>query len=186
MSSASASYKNTIMSLSVCVCIYADGVSNVSMSRPPCASTAAVMNTNSVSTVGEAASYLLILSYFFLPTTHARRFMSPFRFDFRTLVLPLPLIIFCLFGCIHWGKVSRNCSFISYFIAAAYPFSLEFLNPVFISYCVMITWSMLQSRFSLIIFSVALFLFRLLCPLLLVLPYRLGINLFTCFLVLVG
>ena len=54
-------------------------MSNVDTPRPSCASTSAVINTESVATVGEAASYC------FLKSPQSRPFMYPLRFYFRNI-----------------------------------------------------------------------------------------------------
>ena len=96
MSSASSLYINKIMSFSVYVYIYTHLMPIVAMSRPSCVPTPAVMNTNYVATLGEAMSYLLILSHWFLPSAHARTFISPLCFSFRNIVMSPPSIVVVL------------------------------------------------------------------------------------------
>ena len=58
--------------------------------RPSCASTATVINTDSVATVGEAMSYFFIVSRCFMLSVHARTFMYLFQFYLGTSVMPTP------------------------------------------------------------------------------------------------
>ena len=67
MISASDTYSNMIKLPTIYVWIYYPGMSNMITYQPPCASTAAVINTESVETVGEDALYFFIVSRFFLP-----------------------------------------------------------------------------------------------------------------------
>ena len=64
MRSASAPSSNMITSSSDYVWRYPPKISNVATSRPSCASTAMVTNTDYVATLGEAASYFYYLPLF--------------------------------------------------------------------------------------------------------------------------
>ena len=141
------------------------------------------MNTESIETVSEAASYFFIASSCFLPFAHAHPFMSTFSFllsninDNNSSALCFLGILVASTG----AKVSRECSCVSYFVTVASPCSLKLFSPVFSACYAMIIWSI-----WLHLKSSVMSVFRCMCPMSRVLPAMLGIILVNFFLSLVG
>ena len=181
--SASTTSSNMITSLSVSVWRYDSSLSNVATSWPSCVSTAAVINNNSVAAVGESISSFFIASHCFLPSPHTRTCIYTFRFLFRKIKYATSYTLCFLVSLIasNDAKISRTCSCISYFMTAALPSSLKLLGNVFSEYCVMIICGMWYSLYYLV-----MSMLRWTCPLLWVLPDRMGISLVNCFMSLVG
>ena len=153
----------------------------------PRESTSTVMNINSVETVGEAASSLLILSGWFILSVHARPCMSPFRFPFRSIrdVTASSHYFVSLVASIG-AKVFRMCSCAGYFVTYDSTRSLKFLKPVFSEHFYMIMWIMWLSYSSLFICIVALYVFRWMFPMSWFLLSMVGIKMITWLLVLIG
>ena len=88
MISDSSPSRNIITYLYVLMCRYKYGVPKIAIYWHSCVSTYAVMNTDSVVTVGEGESSLLISSHCFLLYAQLRTFMSPLLFSFRNISDP--------------------------------------------------------------------------------------------------
>ena len=105
--------------------------------------TATVMNTDSVASLEKAVSYLLTPPCCFLPYTHAHPIMSPLRFPFGNINDPTASA--CFFVSLSestGGKFSSIFSCIISFMNAASSCYLNFINPIFSAYYVMMMWSM--------------------------------------------
>ena len=102
------------------------------------------MNTEYVTTVGEAAYSFFIISHCFLPYVHARPFMSQFRYSFRNIIDATTSDIYLLVSLVvsTGAKDYRTRSCVSYFVTDASPCSLNFFSPVFSEYCAMMMRSM--------------------------------------------
>ena len=107
--------------------IYSPGISNVSMSRPSCASTSVVMNTESAIDIGEAVSSCFIVPRYFLPYAHARLFMLNFHFSFRKVIdtTTSALYLFVSLVASTGTKVYRRFSCVIYFVTDASPCFLK-------------------------------------------------------------
>ena len=132
MISAISPSRNMLAPSSVSMWIYAPGISNVATSRPSCASTDLVMNTDSVATVGEATSYLFIVSICFIKSAHAHTFMYLLRFYFRNIInaTTSALWFFVSFAVSTEAKVYMKFICVSYFMTYSLPHSLNFIKPV--------------------------------------------------------
>ena len=103
-----------------------------------------------MATVCESASSFLIVSRFFLSSIHARPFMSPFLFYFSNIsdAFASALFLLVILVASTCAKFYRTFSCVSYFVTSNLPCPLDFLIPVFHSYCVLIMWSMWIYLFS--------------------------------------
>ena len=105
-------------------------MSNVATSIPSCASTAAVINTDSVENLGEAASTFFIVSYSFFVSTFKSVHVS-ISLSFRNMndatASALCLLVSLVSSTV--ATVSRTCSCVCSFVTSASPLSLNFRSP---------------------------------------------------------
>ena len=136
-------------------------MSKLSTPQPSCASTDAIMKTDYVATVGEAASSFLLSPLFPAPA-HARPFMYPLLFHFSNILYDTTSAS-CFFVSLvtsTGGKVSRMFSCVSSFVTDYSPRSLKFLRPVFSAYFFIMMWIMWFSLYALVIFIIVLSVLR--------------------------
>ena len=109
-------------------------MSNLATSWPSRASNFAVIKTDSVATVGESTSSILIFYHFFLPSANARPFMSPFWFSFRKISDSTTSVLCFLVSLVEstGAKVSRTWSCVSSFVNYALDCSLNLFSPVLV------------------------------------------------------
>ena len=89
------------------------------------------MNTDSVATLGEAASSFFIVYRCFLPSAYARTFMSPFKISFTDISDDTAYALCFLVSLVAstGAKFYRTCSCVSSFVTDASPNYFNLLSP---------------------------------------------------------
>ena len=91
--------------------------------RSSCASTAAVMNTETVTTVGESTSSIFISYRYLLMSALACPFMSQFRFTFSNISDTTASSLYFCISLVELTevRVSRTCIFVRSLVNSALP-----------------------------------------------------------------
>ena len=171
------------MYYSISVCRYAPRVSNQVTLRPSFSSAAAVISIISVVSVGDAFSYLFIISCCLVPSDHAWPFMSPLYLSFRN-ISDATASCSCLFVSLVASTITnvfRKCSCVSFFVNSPSPCSLNLFIPVLGYYSSIMVWIICKYCSSSVKFSITSVVLILIYPLSWVLPSSVRINISTFF-----
>ena len=158
MRSTSAPSRNMITSLSVYVCKWYPGMTNMATSRPAFTYTDAFMNNDSIA----------IFLAFWRPCMHV--LLCIHCAFFINISNATTSTFFINLVASTKKNVSRMCNCVRSFMTYAYPCYLNCLKPVFSTYCLMMMWIMWHYRSSMVIFSITSSVFVFICLLSLVLP----------------